>query len=752
MPTNTLNIDFVKFKDFHLRSVDSEGNVKYTDSLNQDIPHSANSDEYLVGYRTESGNPTSSEPEFRIPLSEVLNSNVQTSGGTVDLSDLHLKLDNDKLYLYEDEDETKQLGAPVELNLGGDEFDVTLLSIDQDADEEKKFNLTYKGSEPFASFDLSNIDFCDCDIEAAIRENLKLSTDPSSGQIDLSWADSKTSFQTAFVSTGSGISNPDTYKLEIDQTPSDNTVTFDFTKNNATDTTTVYLPEVVNGENSDLTVETKAGDGTTDPGRTIYEVSYKRPDIVASCTTTTGDGELTANYDSETNKYKIQAKLPVAGSATIIEPSLNEVMVTSSETNSGSFVKVDGTDNTYDLKLNLETLKGDSVVANASAWQNNGAKITFANDNGTSSEFRMNVSPDEKKIMFEVFQWDPEAPHGSSYSWDKEIELKSITSSTSPLKDSNGNTIGTTVTFSDGTSFDVKNGKNGVAKSIAGIGDPVQDENDPLKYIYTIYYTDGTTDTFTVTNGKDGETSQYPIIAATPYTNPNDSSETGTKITIVRSPNDSDQVIILNGKDGEDVSTPQVNADWNATSGVAKILNKPELSAVATSGSYNDLTNTPDIPYFTLYRAIFANPDWDTSGQIYGSDLAYAYKINYEAVRFQKYNLDTLVWEFCPHQRFLTSVKHSKDIIECYPDSYKGEFNGIDFPGRVAISMMNGIFAMINGKGVINGTVPIEEMNASDYITLFACTGPNKFPIGKANEIVLTIKVYTNDSGDATNN
>ena len=37
----------------------------------------------------------------------------------------------------------------------------------------------------------------------------------------------------------------------------------------------------------------------------------------------------------------------------------------------------------------------------------------------------------------------------------------------------------------------------------------------------------------------------------------------------------------------------QVNADWNATSGVAKILNKPNLATVATTGNYNDLNNQP---------------------------------------------------------------------------------------------------------------------------------------------------------------
>jgi hypothetical protein len=42
--------------------------------------------------------------------------------------------------------------------------------------------------------------------------------------------------------------------------------------------------------------------------------------------------------------------------------------------------------------------------------------------------------------------------------------------------------------------------------------------------------------------------------------------------------------------------TAQVNADWNAVSGAAEILNKPALSAVATTGSYTDLRNRPSIP------------------------------------------------------------------------------------------------------------------------------------------------------------
>lgn len=65
------------------------------------------------------------------------------------------------------------------------------------------------------------------------------------------------------------------------------------------------------------------------------------------------------------------------------------------------------------------------------------------------------------------------------------------------------------------------------------------------------------------------------------------------------------------------VADTQVNADWNATSGVAQILNKPTLSTVATSGSYNDLSNKPTIP--TTPSQVGALPDTTK----YASSLSY---------------------------------------------------------------------------------------------------------------------------------
>lgn len=58
------------------------------------------------------------------------------------------------------------------------------------------------------------------------------------------------------------------------------------------------------------------------------------------------------------------------------------------------------------------------------------------------------------------------------------------------------------------------------------------------------------------------------------------------------------------------IPAAQVNSDWNASSGVAEILNKPSLATVATSGDYDDLTNKPTIP------AAQVNSDWDASSGV----------------------------------------------------------------------------------------------------------------------------------------
>lgn len=58
------------------------------------------------------------------------------------------------------------------------------------------------------------------------------------------------------------------------------------------------------------------------------------------------------------------------------------------------------------------------------------------------------------------------------------------------------------------------------------------------------------------------------------------------------------------------IPAAQVNSDWSANSGVAQILNKPTLATVATSGDYGDLLNKPTIP------AAQVNSDWDAASGV----------------------------------------------------------------------------------------------------------------------------------------
>jgi len=59
----------------------------------------------------------------------------------------------------------------------------------------------------------------------------------------------------------------------------------------------------------------------------------------------------------------------------------------------------------------------------------------------------------------------------------------------------------------------------------------------------------------------------------------------------------------------DSITNNRVNADWNETESTdpAYIQNKPELATVATSGDYEDLTNTPTIPVVPTNVSDFNN-------------------------------------------------------------------------------------------------------------------------------------------------
>jgi hypothetical protein len=51
----------------------------------------------------------------------------------------------------------------------------------------------------------------------------------------------------------------------------------------------------------------------------------------------------------------------------------------------------------------------------------------------------------------------------------------------------------------------------------------------------------------------------------------------------------------VNNQTGSVYVQENVQSDWSAVSGNSAILNKPALKRVATTGSYNDLDDTPNL-------------------------------------------------------------------------------------------------------------------------------------------------------------
>ena len=75
-----------------------------------------------------------------------------------------------------------------------------------------------------------------------------------------------------------------------------------------------------------------------------------------------------------------------------------------------------------------------------------------------------------------------------------------------------------------------------------------------------------------------------------------DNIESGAEANVQSDWNQNDSTADDFIKNKPTIPAAQVNSDWDAVSGVAQILNKPTLSTVATTGSYNDLSNKPTIP------------------------------------------------------------------------------------------------------------------------------------------------------------
>ena len=173
--------------------------------------------------------------------------------------------------------------------------------------------------------------------------------------------------------------------------------------------------------------------------------------------------------------------------------------------------------------------------------------------------------------------------------------------------------VGTILTISGtgGNSVDLSS----IAGSGSGSGQPGADgvgidsiaktNTVGLVDTYTIYYSNNTTATFTVTNGANGADGAdgadgAPGAPGAPGFSPTitvTQGPAGMVLTITDVTGSSQYTIPNGGGSGSGGTLVQQQVNWNETdpTQVTYILNKPNLAAVAISGAYSDLTGTPTL-------------------------------------------------------------------------------------------------------------------------------------------------------------
>ena len=305
-----------------------------------------------------------------------------------------------------------------------------------------------------------------------------------------------------------------------------------------------------------------------------------------------------------------------------------------------------------------------------------------------------------------------------------------------------------TIHFTDGTTYTytVKNGAAG-STGPAGPTGPIGPAGKGIQSIaqtstsgnvdtYTVTYTDGTTFSYNVTNGTDGVS---PTVTAT---------AAGSNIIIT----------VVDGSGTHNYSIPttsgevtQVPVDWNSTSGVTQILNKPTVvSAFTNDAGYITLsdvpaqvqanwteTNTSSNAYIQnkpTLAPVATSGDWSdlngtptfapvaTSGQY--SDLTGTPTIPAEQVQSNWTETNTSSKAYIQNKPNLAPVATSGDW---------SDLNGTPTFAPVATS---GQYSDLTGTP----TIPAEQVNADWNATSGKAEILNKPTIPTVNDATLTIK------------
>ena len=200
----------------------------------------------------------------------------------------------------------------------------------------------------------------------------------------------------------------------------------------------------------------------------------------------------------------------------------------------------------------------------------------------------------------------------------------------------------------------------------------------------------------------------------------------------------------------------QVNADWNATTGAALILNKPSLfdgnynslsnkpnlAAVAISGSYNDLVNVPQIPQIPADISAFNND----AGYITANDVPAQVNADWNATTgaAQILNKPNL---FSGNYNDLTN----KPAIPTVPTNVSAFTNDAGYVTAVDVQQAAGIptnvSAFQNDAGYITAAQVPAQMNADWNATSGAAKILNKPAIPT---VLANVSAFYNDAGYIT--